>query len=108
MSMFWFGLIFCDQSPREKPIVFRTTGVKWLTIIRKCLASWPTVCSSLTVTPWAKNIGLGLLIFLTIKGFGFIFGYVIYLLALVIYGLLRVTNFISIGIEKVDKEVAVV
>ena len=51
------------------------------------------------------DLGFGLLVFLTIKGFGFIFVYVVYLLALLIYGLLRITNFISIVTEKVDKEI---
>ncbi len=54
------------------------------------------------------DISLGLLVFLTIKSFGFIFSYVIYLLALLIYTLLRLTNFISITTEKIDKEVVVV
>ncbi len=51
------------------------------------------------------NLSLGLLIFLTIKGFGFIFDYFVYLLMLLIYFILRSTNFISIGTEKVDREI---
>src|SRR3989344_6256559 len=51
-----FNLV--HQLPKQKPMVFLIISVLCLTIRRKCLASLPTVCSSLIVKSLAKNFGL--------------------------------------------------